>query len=111
MPGGLKGFASGGSMMIGGRGGVDNNVLSLNDRPVARVSYGERLNIVPNQALARGTQSGGVALVKLQLDGDIDARIVSLSGPVAVEVVKAYEPALTQAAVNETFRLSSRPRT
>jgi tape measure domain-containing protein len=111
MPGGLKGFASGGSMMIGGRGGVDNNVLSLNDRPVARVSYGERLDIVPNQALARGSQAGGVALVKLQLDGDIDARIVSLSGPVAVEVVKAYEPALTQAAVNETFRVSNRPRT
>jgi tape measure domain-containing protein len=51
--GSLKGFASGGSMLIGGIGGTDNNVLSLNGAPFARVSRGERLDIVPNRMAAR----------------------------------------------------------
>jgi hypothetical protein len=42
---GVPGFATGGSINIKGRGGVDRNVLSLNGLPIARVSYGERLNI------------------------------------------------------------------
>jgi hypothetical protein len=44
----VPGFASGGSMMIGGMGGVDRNVLALNGLPIARVSRGESLNISPN---------------------------------------------------------------
>lgn len=50
---GLPGFASGGSMTIGGQGGVDNNTLSLNGQPIARVSRGETLNVSPNQRAAR----------------------------------------------------------
>lgn len=50
---GLPGFATGGSMRIGGRGGMDRNVLSLNGRPIARVSRGETLNVSPNQRLGR----------------------------------------------------------
>lgn len=41
------GFASGGSFRIGGRSGVDRNVLSLNGEPVAKVSRGETAHIVP----------------------------------------------------------------
>lgn len=48
----LPGFATGGSMVIGGRGGTDNNTLALNGTPIARVSAGEHLNIV-NPALSR----------------------------------------------------------
>ncbi len=44
----LLGFAGGGSIDVGGVGGVDNNVLSLNSQPVARVSKGERIDVVPN---------------------------------------------------------------
>lgn len=44
---GLPGFANGGSMVIGGNPGVDQNVLSLNGAPVARVGYGETLSVTP----------------------------------------------------------------
>lgn len=50
----LPGLATGGSMMIGGRGGIDRNILSMNGLPIARVSRGEQLNISPS-----GGGSGG----------------------------------------------------
>ena len=39
------GFASGGSFVIGGASGTDRNVLALNGLPIAKVSYGESVNI------------------------------------------------------------------
>lgn len=56
---GASGFANGGAMRIGGRGGTDQNVLSLNGRPLARVSRGETLNVVP----ARAKSAGGPMVV------------------------------------------------
>lgn len=44
----LPGFAAGGSMMLGGIGGRDRNLLALNGLPIARVSRGETLKISPN---------------------------------------------------------------
>ena len=38
-------FAAGGSITVGGRSGTDRNVLSMNGLPIARVSYGETINI------------------------------------------------------------------
>lgn len=52
---GLKGFASGGSFMFGGRPGIDQNLLSLNGQPIAKVSRGETGIIVP-----QGGSPGGV---------------------------------------------------
>jgi tape measure domain-containing protein len=43
---GLPGFAKGG--VIGGFGGVDKNLLSINGIPTARVGRGEQLRIEPN---------------------------------------------------------------
>jgi len=43
-------------MIIGGRGGTDQNTLSLNGQPVARVSAGEHLNIV-NPSLSKGSSA------------------------------------------------------
>ena len=43
--GSVLGFASGGSGTLGGRGGTDRNVLSLNGRPFANVSRGETLSV------------------------------------------------------------------
>lgn len=43
--GGVPGFAHGGSMVLGGRAGVDRNFLSLNGLPIARVSRGEPIDI------------------------------------------------------------------
>ncbi|AIT81594.1 hypothetical protein [Novosphingobium pentaromativorans] len=49
----IPGFASGGSLSIGGRGGIDKNVLSLNGSPIAKVSNGETLHVT-NPSLSRG---------------------------------------------------------
>lgn len=57
----LPGFAGGGSFAIGGRGGIDRNTLSLNGRPIANVSRGERVH-VSNEALRGG--GGGATVVQ-----------------------------------------------
>jgi TP901 family phage tail tape measure protein len=58
--GGLFGFAEGGSFTIGGTGGTDNNVMSINGRPVARVSRGEMVTVSPN---GQGGGGGGRPIV------------------------------------------------
>lgn len=44
------GFNDGGSFNVGGKSGIDQNVMSINGRPIARVSQGEAVNITPNRA-------------------------------------------------------------
>lgn len=44
----LPGFNQGGAIMVGGAGGIDNNLLSLNGQPVARVSRGETIDVTPS---------------------------------------------------------------
>lgn len=51
---GLPGFATGGSMRIGGNAGYDTNLLSINGSPVARVSKGEAMHIVPDGGRSNG---------------------------------------------------------
>lgn len=48
------GFANGGSFNVMGRSGIDNNVMSINGLPIAKVSHGERVSI-SNE----GGRSGG----------------------------------------------------
>jgi hypothetical protein len=62
-----------------------------------------------NAAQPSGSQAAQAVTLKVELSGDIDARIDSRSAGVAVEVVRAAEPQLTQKAVNETFRRGQRP--
>lgn len=52
--GNLPKFAGGGSLMIGGMAGVDQNMLSINNSAVARVGRGERIDIVPANGRGRG---------------------------------------------------------
>jgi hypothetical protein len=54
----IPGFAKGGSMTIGGNGGIDKNLLSLNGNPMARVGRGETLSINPNNG--SGSSESGV---------------------------------------------------
>ena len=62
-------------------------------------------------ALQRGgAQQGGMATVRLELSGDIDARIQRVSGPVAVQVVRATAPELIDLAAKETLSRAGRPR-
>ncbi len=50
----LPGAAHGGAFQVGGAGGVDQNVLSVNGRPMARVSRGETVEVVPQGASGAG---------------------------------------------------------
>lgn len=68
------------------------------------------LGQVNAQAARAGSQSGGVTTVRLELSGDIDARIDQRSAAVSVEVVRATAPSVIQGAVQETQRQLSRPR-
>lgn len=104
---GLPGFNSGGSMMLGGRAGVDRNLLSLNGQPIARVSRGEMLNVVaankvnsPIRALARPGEGGGGIAVHV---GAINAG----SDVSRAEVYSAIREA-TQEAVTQSVSLSAK---
>lgn len=68
------------------------------------------LGQVNQQASRDFGQSGGVTTVRLELSGDIDARIDQRSAAVSVEVVRATAPSVIQGAVQETQRQMSRPR-
>lgn len=52
----VKGYATGGSFKILGNRGIDTNLLSINGRPVAKVSHGEMATISPKNDNQR---SGG----------------------------------------------------
>lgn len=66
--GSVFGFAQGGSGIIGGRPGTDRNTLSLNGKPFAKVSQGEKLTISPTGRAARG--GGGTTVYQtIQVDG------------------------------------------
>lgn len=56
--GNIPKFANGGSLILGGNGGRDNNMLSLNGAPLAMVSAGERMTISPQG----GGGAGGVTV-------------------------------------------------
>lgn len=63
-----------------------------------------------NAMAAQSGRGGGVAVVRLELSGDIDARIASTSADVAVEVVRQSSPAIVDRAARETMRRAGRPR-
>jgi tape measure domain-containing protein len=120
---------------FGGIGDIFGPVLSLFGRasggPVSagrvyRINEGASAGrveaFVPNQsgqiiplgrmnAIANGgaSQAPAVATVRLELSGDIDARIQRVSGGVAVEVVRQAAPQIVDAASNETLRRANRP--
>ena len=60
-------------------------------------------------AMAAKSSSGGIVTVRLDLSGDIDARITSRSADVAIEVVKAAAPSLIGAAKDATISTLTRP--
>jgi hypothetical protein len=69
------GMATGGHIIVGGNGGVDRNELSINGEPVARVSQGERINVVPQGKViqpisgpVRSRSSGGGLAISIHVD-------------------------------------------
>ena len=68
-----------------------------------------QMNALANGGM-RSAAAGGIATVRLELSGDLDARIDQRSTNVAVEVTRATAPRLIDAAANETARRFSRPK-
>ncbi len=108
--GGLFGRSSGGRVTAGRPFRVNEGA------PAGRVEGfipDQSGTIIPlgrmNAMQSGGQQAAGVATVRLELSGDIDARIERVSGGVAIEVVKATAPQVIDAAANETLRRASRP--
>lgn len=103
----LFGRASGGPVSAGQVYRVNEGVGKEFFRPN---TGGDIIPLSKMNAAQRGAgQGGGTSVIRLELSGDIDARIQSQSAAVAVEVVRAAEPQLTQKAVSETFRRGQRP--
>jgi hypothetical protein len=114
----LPKFASGGSFKVGGRAGIDQNVLSINGEPRAMVSGNEIINVVP-QARSFGATPNltgdsasqtGLVKVQLSLPDDLNARIVEVSTGVAVEVTREAAPQIMSQAKADTLRSITRPR-
>lgn len=80
------GFASGGSGVLGGRGGTDRNTLSLNGRPIANVTRGETLS-VGSKAIRGGSQPQTVTVL-IQANDYFDARVDSRAAGVATPIAR-----------------------
>jgi hypothetical protein len=100
-------FANGGAMKLGGFGGIDRNLLSLNGRPLAWTSAGETMQIHPNKpANNAGQMSVRVIegdLFKVIVEG-IAARTVAQSAPATAMAGSMH--ARSEAARRGRFRLS-----
>ncbi len=99
----LPGFASGGALSIGGRGGTDNNVLSLNGQPVARVSNGETLH-VSNPNLSRGGGGGQMVKVVVEANDYFDARVAGISQQVATPIAQQTSAQYSAAMGQQVLR-------
>ncbi|MES2783021.1 MAG: hypothetical protein V4657_09510, partial [Pseudomonadota bacterium] len=104
--GSIFGRASGGPVSAGRVYRVNEGVGKEFFRPN---TGGDIIPLSKMNAAQPSAGQGGTSVIRLELSGDIDARIVSKSAEVAVEVVRAAEPTLTNKAVNETFRRGQRP--
>lgn len=99
------GLATGGSMILGGRSGIDRNLLSLNGAPLARVSAGERMTISPSNDRAGAGGGRGELIVRLEKDGSLTAHMAGIAG----RVVEAAAPGIATAGAGEAMsRLAQR---
>jgi hypothetical protein len=76
----LPGFANGGSMMVGGAGGIDSQVVGL------RATPGETIHVTkPGQALGGGAE----IVVHVQASPYFDARVQQVAAPMAMQAALA----------------------
>jgi hypothetical protein len=85
----LPGFATGGSFMIGGHAGIDQNLLSINGRPSARVGRDEIVNI--QRPGSSNDNSSAAVLSELQALRQEVASLRGVTAAGAKAVVEATE--------------------
>lgn len=79
----IPGLASGGMFPVGGRPGIDTNLLSINGQPRARVSASEHIAVLPNNG-GGGRSSSTVTIVPTPyFDAVVDGRAAAVSRPMA----------------------------
>lgn len=105
----LGSFASGGSLTIAGNAGVDQNMLSMNGQPLARVSRGERLDIVPNGMSRMGSAGGGTVRIIVEEAEGFATRVRTEASGVAIETVRVAAPQIITAARDATLAKAGRP--
>lgn len=80
-------FASGGSGTIGGRGGTDTNLLSLNGQPFANVSRGETLSVGSKALKGRAAVQQHITNYygpgAEEFWGRVDGRAATVAAPIA----------------------------
>ena len=117
--GGIGGAVGGVFSLFGGKSRASGGPVSAGQ--VYRVNEGTRPeyfrpstggDIIPLSKMKAtpNAQGGGVSVVRLELSGDIDARIQSQSAQVAVEVVRAAAPSIVDAGAAKAQRDMGRPR-
>lgn len=84
----LPGFARGGAFMIGGFAGVDQNLLSINGAPAARVGQGEIVTITPPGRAANDNSWGEVLAELRSLRAEV-AQLRQDGRTIGVATVKA----------------------
>jgi len=102
----LLGFASGGSMTVGGNPGIDRNILSLNGRPIARVSQREVLSVSPNVSASNARiASPSAAGVVVHQNFVLDARF-GITTPELLNHVNAVASQRAAEAGQASYRAS-----
>ena len=110
----IGGFAAGGSFMVGGRPGIDQNLLSLNGSPVARVGRGERVTVTPqggSPSFAGGAIGGRGGGAVVQQTIHVDARGAVMNDQFARMILSQAKDYSNQAASTAYSRsLKDAPR-
>lgn len=111
----LPGFASGGAFQVGDKAGTDNNILSINGRPRARVSADELIAVVPKatvpSASTLGRGRGGNAgpaevIVHVAASEDFNVKVEKISA----NTVAIAAPNIVREARDTTVKSLSRRR-
>ena len=100
----LPRLAGGGAITVGGKGGLDTNLLSINGRPVAMVNKGERIRVDPNSpGRGGGGSGGGIAQIvpSPYFDVVVDGRVVQTGAPMVSSGIRQNNQA-------QAFRASRR---
>jgi murein DD-endopeptidase MepM/ murein hydrolase activator NlpD len=106
-------FAGGGVLDIGGRGGIDNNLLSINGVPRGRVSSNEKLAIIPSSSRsAIPANAGGAEALHVSVSAapELYVQIESTSRRVAMQTVGEAAPHLVRAGAQSAVRSLMRPK-
>jgi murein DD-endopeptidase MepM/ murein hydrolase activator NlpD len=106
-------FAGGGVLDIGGRGGIDNNLLSINGVPRGRVSSNEKLAIIPSSSRsAIPANAGGAEALHVSVSAapELYVQIESTSRRVAVQTVGEAAPHIARAGAQSAVRSLMRPK-